>query len=548
MLNKLRTFMNNESIKLFLVSSTDEYLSEYVSLEKNSRYLITGFSGSTGDALVTKENVFLFVDGRYHLQAEKETDPEVVTVVKVGLDKSPTKALYEKLTELTQHGDKIGIVATKTRCSGFKELQKIFEEKPDIIIAEYEFDPVLPEQERDKPKKLKYVPPEIAGKTRRDKLEQVKKYKHDNDIDLLLVTNPEEIAYLTNLRGMEIPFSSSFRARAAIYRGKLHVFREENKLSKFLENISPKNVYFSPGTTTLSVYRKVEKLSDKLVEVKESYISELKSIKNHAELAYMKECFTKADIVMNRISCWLYQNLEKGIPITEKDLSDKIKSFFHEEGATGLSFEPITASEKNTAIIHYTKPNPEKQINIGDLVLIDCGAYFEYGYATDQTRTILAGGSAAKASKLQKHVYTAVLKALLSGLKLEINENTTGFDLDKRVREVVEANKPEGFSFSHATGHGIGLPVHEAPPRIGPAEASKVPLKPGMCFTIEPGLYCDEAGGVRLENTVTLVEENAKRKIKTLTRAGFDENLIDYSMLTEQEKTWLDEYNKQKAG
>ena len=544
MLKNLRTFMENEGITLFVVNSTDEYLSEYVSLDKNARYLITGFSGSTGDAIVTPHEVFLFVDGRYHLQAEKQTNPDVVTVVKVGMDKSPLKALYEKLAELATANVKIGIVSTKTSCSAFKEMQKALEDKQDVIIAEYEFDPVSPAQPPVDEKKLKYVPLAISGKITPQKMELVKKYTHDNNIDLLLITNLEEIAYLTNLRGKEIPYSSSFKAKAAVFWDKLHIFRTESKFDQFIKSVKAENVYFCPGSTTLSVYRKAEKASDKLVEIKDSFISELKSIKTAQELDYMQECYLKTDIVVNRTICWLNQNLEKGIKVSEKDLSDKVKNLFIEEGATGLSFETITASGDNTAFIHYTSPDAERAIKAGDLILLDCGAYFEYGYATDQTRTFLAGGMQATATDLQKHVYTAVLKAFLTGLNYEVKEDTTGFDIDKRVREVIEANKPEGFFFSHSTGHGVGIPVHEAPPKIGPTEASKILLKPNMCFTIEPGLYCEGKGGVRIENTVALING----KIKTLTRAGFDENLINYDMLSEQEKVWLQEYNRIKVG
>ncbi len=539
MLKNLRDFMKNEGINLFIAGSTDEHLSEYVCLNKNPRYLVTGFSGSTGDALVTPENVFLFVDGRYHLQAEKETSPETVTVVKVGLDKSPLKTLYEKIAEISSPGDKIGVVSTKTSCNAFKELQKILGNK-EVTIAEFEFDPVMPGQITGILRKLTYVPPGIAGRKKAEKLELIKKYMQDNNIDLLLITSPEEIAYLSNLRGKEIPYSSAFKAKAIVYKDKLHIFRDETGFEAFIGSISPENVYFCPATTTLSVYRKIEKLSGKIVEIKDSFIAEMKSLKTPRELDYMRECYLKTDIVMSRIIAWLNQDIERGVKITEKELSDKLKSLFSEEGAVSLSFEAITASAQNTAFIHYTNPDPEKVIAKGDLVLIDCGAYFEYGYATDQTRTFLAGGTRAKADKLQKHMYTAVLKAFLHGLNYEVNENTSGYDLDKRVREVIDANKPEGFSFSHATGHGIGIPVHESPPKIGPSETSKSPLKPGMCFTIEPGLYCEGEGGVRLENTVIL-EGN---KIKTLTRAGVDENLTDYDMLTEQEKQWLAEYNK----
>ena len=127
LLKKFHSFMKNESLDLFIVSSTDEYLNEYVSLNKNSRCILTGFSGSAGDAVITQNELFLFVDGRYHSQAEKQTDPALVTVVKVGLDKSPQKALYEKIVELSGKTKKIGIVSSKISCLSFKNLLKTLE-------------------------------------------------------------------------------------------------------------------------------------------------------------------------------------------------------------------------------------------------------------------------------------------------------------------------------------------------------------------------------------------------------------------------------------
>jgi len=148
----------------------------------------------------------------------------------------------------------------------------------------------------------------------------------------------------------------------------------------------------------------------------------------------------------------------------------------------------------------------------------------------------------------QSKIYTIVLKAFLNGLNYDFQPNTTGFDIDKKVREIIEKNKPEEFNFLHGTGHGIGVSVHEFPPSISPAEAAKTELKAGMCFTIEPGIYCDEWGGVRIENSVTVIQENAKLKIKTLTKSNFDYNLIDYNILSSQEKIWLEIYKKQAMG
>lgn len=575
-LEKLREFLKKENLNVFIVNSTDEYLNEYINPEENSRYLLSNFSGSTGDMLITQGKAFLFVDGRYHLQAETETDPEIVTLVKVDLGKSPQKALFEKLAEISDGKINIGFVSSKTSCASFKELLKNVENDQDMKIVEYEDDPVIKladiKKEIGRKVTLRYIPSKISGKTPEQKLELVNNYKTENNIDFLLVTNLADIAYLTNLRGKEIPFSSCFKSQAIIFRGRAYIFTDldrlpaeiknnfdenfifcqENDFNNFIEKIAREekvsSIFYHPGTTTLAVFRKIEKLSEKIIEIKESYISGMKSLKNTQELQYISECYLKTDIIVSRTICWLNQNLENGLQISEKDLSDKVKSLFKEDRANGLSFEPITAAGRNTAYIHYTNPNPEKYIKNGDLILLDCGAYFENGYATDQTRTFLAGSHEVSANELQKKVYTAVLKGLLKGINLEPDENTTGYDLDTAVREVVDANKPEGFDFSHATGHGVGIIVHESPPRIGPSESSKTSLKPGMVFTIEPGLYNEEWGGVRLENTVTLTEENGKIIIKTLTRASLDENLINYKMLTDEEKIWLEKYNRSRIG
>ena len=163
--------------------------------------------------------------------------------------------------------------------------------------------------------------------------------------------------------------------------------------------------------------------------------------------------------------------------------------------------------------------------------MLDCGGYYEGGYATDITRTFLAGND-AKSDSLQKRVYTTVLKAFLNAYHLDIDEYTTGFDIDQKARSIIEENKPEGFLFSHGTGHGVGISVHEYPPSISPGELSKKPLKEGMCFTIEPGIYNDDWGGVRLENTVFLSKINGILKLQSLSKVSFDEKLIDFDMFS----------------
>jgi len=558
-LENLRQFMKNEGLDSFFVKANDEYLNEYTPLPINARYYVTRFTGSTGDALVTPDKVYLFVDGRYHQQADNEVDPEIVTVVKLGMHQSQKDALLEILGEKTH---KLGLVSSKISLFSYN---KMLEEFKNLEIIEYDYDPVLNYVSKQKNTqsscKLREIPTAISGTTPDQKLEDIK----ISDVDVLVLTKLEEIAYLCDLRGKHIAFSSSFEAKAVIDNHKAYVFMDTESLPENLDTQIRKNFEFLPEnefknhikklsnknlkigiietSTNLLTYRQLENSGNEIVILKTSPVSDMKAVKNSSEIAHMKSCFLSTDIVMSRLRTWLAQELESGNKISEKDLSNKVKQLFEEEGAYSLSFEVISSCGTNTSIIHYSNPDPEKYINKADLILIDCGAYFEGGYATDITRTFLAGVD-VEPSQEQKTVFTTVLRAFFHGLNYPVNDKTSGYDIDKAVRDVINANLPEGFSFAHGTGHGVGISVHEDPPRISPAESAKAPLVPGMVFTIEPGIYKDGWGGVRLENTVLLTEKDGKRVIQSFARSGFDLRLVDYTLLSDQEKQWLDNYQK----
>lgn len=568
-ISKIRDFLNKENLDFFLVKYTDEFLSEYVKLETNSRYLITGFTGSTGDALVAKDKIYLFVDGRYHIQAEDETNPEFVEVVKLDLNTTELKATLDIIYSCPDKNIRIGIPSAKTSVYYYnkfvEELKKL---DKNIDIVEYPHDPnhvhLVSEQGK---RNLFYVYPEIAGILTEEKIVDIETELKKQDIDVFLITKLEEIAYLSNLRSFDNPYNSTFPAMALIYNYKCFIFTDLHAISdeitdKFSKNIeyksfeqfeaileqvhddlSVKSIGYDETSINLFNYRKLQNSGKRLININPNPVSQMKSIKNYYELNHFREMFLKTDIVVTRAIQTLNQKLESGEKVTEKDFSDIVKNLFQQEGAKSLSFEPITASGTNSAIIHYSNPDNKKEIRIGDLVLLDCGGYFEGGYATDITRTFIAGGKKALVDKKTKKIYTQVLKAFLNGLNYPLTEDTGGFDIDKTVRDIINQNMEEGFTFPHGTGHGVGISVHELPPRIGTSELSKTPLKEGMCFTIEPGLYCEDWGGVRLENTVVLVKENNKLKIKSLSKCGFDENLIDYSLLNENEKEWLKSYN-----
>jgi len=224
--------------------------------------------------------------------------------------------------------------------------------------------------------------------------------------------------------------------------------------------------------------------------------------------------------------------------LTEYDLYCAINKFFEEEGAIAQSFKPIIASGANSSIIHYSVPSDKKVIKDGELVMVDCGGYFEGGIATDITRTFIKG----KPTNKQKHVYTMVLKAFIKAYTSK--EIKTWADVDRLAREVLKDEENNGYLFSHSTGHGIGISVHEFPPRCASFDNYKKKFKKNYVFSIEPGLYKKGAGGVRLENAVYIEDLKPEIKITSLSHYPFEDKLIDYSLLTKSELEFYKDWQK----
>ena len=204
-------------------------------------------------------------------------------------------------------------------------------------------------------------------------------------------------------------------------------------------------------------------------------------------------------------------------------------------GAKSLSFNSIVAINKNSALAHYSKNARNTILRYGDLLLIDCGAYYESGLATDITRVFVKGNP----NELQKRVYTLVLKAFLNCYHYDAKP-TIGCNIDTLAHSILD-NAESGFKFNHGLGHGIGINVHEAPPNLSQneiAKGEKGTIKDGMCFTIEPGLYNSEHFGVRLENSCYMKDG----KICSFVKMGYEGKLINFDMLTVQEKEWLKEF------
>jgi len=544
MIDKLREFLKDNSLDCLLVNTTDEFLVEYNELCNCARYCVTGFSGSTGDVLVTKERVYQFADGRYHEQADAEVDHETTDVVKLQLGQTFLNELVEKIPTESL----VGVVSDKISLNFYKAL-KFALNKKHCKIKPLDFDPVGLFKElkpSDNGQTVKQIDLSIAGVSADEKFKKLAKKLKNNEA--YLDTHLENIAYFTNCRQYKTPFSSTFKAKMLVRKQKAQIYTNEKfdtTIGKHFEILPLKDfpnglknankVIFNPSTIN---YRDFTLIKSKAQESPKDFIKEAKAIKNSAEIEHFKKNFERTDIVVNK--AFMLTQTRKDL--TELDLSDAVEKEYLAQGANQLSFKTILAAGANSSIIHYSHPSNNVKIKDGDFVLLDCGGHFEGGYSTDITRTFVKG----KATALQKKVYTTVMKMFLNAYHHRITPRTTGFTLDKIARKIHAQSGLKDFNFNHGLGHGVGINVHENPPTIFCGPSGKRILKENMVFTIEPGLYKAGFGGVRLENTVFMTKVNGELKIQSFSHVPFQEEAIDYSILNEQEKKWLKDWQAGK--
>ncbi len=488
----MKDLLKSLKIDYLLVNATNEYLVEYPDLSENARYTLTGFSGSTGDALITQDGIYLFVDGRYHTQADNEVKAGV-KVVKLQLGQKQDDEIRKLLTP-----DKVlGIVAKKvsqTRLEGFVGYQiKLLDKDPINDFTELhnsdDYVQVI--------KQINYFPEKPT-----------------------FVSNLEEVSYLTGMRDFSKDCSSKIWAKLYVDSNSRRLFTDNNECEEFLRNFKGELIVDKSSINAYD-YALIEKPVHKTSDVKL-----LKSVKSDEEIDAYKKAFEKTDLAVKAVR----QYIEDNENLSEYDIAKRLREEFINYGAKSLSFNSIVAIDNNSALAHYAKNAKDIILKDGSLVLIDCGAYYESGLATDITRVFVKG----RPSDLQKRVYTTVLKAFLNAFNSNFE---TGFEYDSLAHMVLD-NKIDGFTFGHGLGHGIGINVHEAPPALNQTEIAHTKIQDNMTFTIEPGLYNPEYFGVRLENSCYKKDG----KIHSFVKMGYEGKLIDLTLLNEQEKEWLKDF------
>lgn len=563
----VRDALRRRQLDALIVRSTDAYLNEYVPHAESTREWLTGFTGSMGDALVTAEGAWLFVDGRYHAQADREVDPSCWTVVKNSLGTTNESACASRLEALSrEHPGEALRVGYESHRFAISTLEAFTRSLGDAAVTLVPIDPSPLEAVRGAVPpvvqgagRLRVVDESRMGRSVREKLALVREWMAPRGAKALLVSKLDEVAWLTNLRAEEMPYQATFRGRALVTDDALllsvHASKVDDELraarplvgwvsdagiTEAIRGLGPgAKVAMDPASTPCALRDAVAALGAKPVAVASPIVA-AKAKKTPAELSAMREALAAADGVVEQAQSWLRAAVGEGRRVTEADFAREVERLFLAAGAVGLSFRVIAASGVNGAIVHHPSLE-EAVITPGQMMLLDTGCYFADGFATDLTRTFFVGGPGDEATAEQRRLFTLTLKAAIAGMSARVPKGAVGAQLDGIVRAPLWA---AGIDYLHGTGHGVGINVHEAPPSI--SKTSQLPLDEGHVFSIEPGVYLDGVGGVRIENLCTVVPDESAEgfwRVVPLTFSPLDSSLIDATMLNAAEHEFLRVYS-----
>ncbi len=557
-LKKLQNLLKEKDIDIFVINRSDEFLNEYISPNAERLNFITNFSGSAGRAIITPTDAFLYVDGRYTFQANtqinaEEIQPKHINSFWTDLEKILLEAEYKIALDPTLHSIIEIEKVEKMLENSTSQLQLIDKNFVDLI---WENQP-----------KTQYTdifdhPTGFAGQGRREKLDILKKFLDQNEIDHYFVSGLDNIAWLLNLRADDIKYTPLLYSYLLISKNNKHsLYIKESSMAEILkkeiqtliniyniENIgsifnninSSESIGLDFNSTTYYFLDLLRKQKINSINLANPCIL-LKAIKNETELDGAKKAHIRDGVSITKYIYWL-----KNIMDTKSN--DEISVANHLENLRrknelfhSLSFDTISAIDKNAALPHYRVTEEGKSsFSDNNIYLVDSGGQYFDG-TTDITRTIILG----EATTEQKDRFTRVLKGHIALSNHVFEKGTKGTDIDYLARKSLQEIN---LDYDHGTGHGIGsfLSVHEAPQRIAKKSMfDSVELLPGMILSNEPGYYKENEYGIRTENLVVIKENNNKKLyFENISWCPIDLDLIDSSMLDQIERNWLNTYHK----
>ena len=550
-LQKLRKLMQTRNIDVCLINQTDEFQNEFLPTYSQRLQWLTNFSGSAGEAIITMSKAYLFVDGRYTLQAKNEVNKNIYKVYNY-TEKTPTEILKSFRFKKINFGMDGNIISVKKFNNLTSEIGKNVSIK---LLKENLVDLIWHDRPKIKKSIIWHHHYKFHGTKVSDKIKSVTKIIKKQEAQYLFVSSNESICWLLNLRSNDLPYTPIFMSRLIISAsGECFLFAnikssikfskqikinqiEPKFLTSFLSNtVSSQKIIADPRTLPSNIYQSLKKLKSKIKLIDDS-IEILKSQKNNTEIKGVRSAHLRDGVALTKAIFWIKESvMKKGLTelqaVKRIDTNRSKNKHFH-----SLSFPTIAGSGPNGAIVHYhANKKTNRIIKDTDLFLIDSGGQYLDG-TTDVTRTI----SFNKVSKEQKKMNTLVLKGHIAVATSKFSKSETGKNLNVNARKYL---KEHNCNFDHGTGHGVGyfLNVHEGPQSI--SSVSKVKFLPGMIISNEPGYYKANAYGIRIENLITVRKLGNKYEFENLTLAPIDKKLIEVSLLTTNEISWLNTYHK----
>lgn len=558
----LREHMEKYRLDAYIIPSPDPHLSEYVAEHWKARAWISGFTGSAGTFVATKNESCLWTDGRYFIQAAKQLEGSEIKMFKMGIQGVPTYA--EWIAGKLKKGETVGFSAETMSVLSCRDLETRFAAKGIQINKSHD---LISEIWTDRPQipaaKVFSHDIKYAGLSAKQKIEKVREEMKKINAGYYLISSLDDIAWLFNIRGDDVPFISVTIAYALISMKEAFLFIDRSKVPEAVvktlnandvevagyDSVKEKIETLDKGQSiALDIKRTNCRLYDsipvgcKKVEIDE-ITTALKAVKNETEIENFKNCQISDGAAMVKFLIWLENNVKSG-GVDEIAVSDKLKSLrARQPDNIGPSFATIAAYKDHGAMMHYCA-DKESSYVLEDkgLMVLDTGGQYLSG-TTDITRTVVFD----EVSDEEKTDFTLVLKAHIALASAKFLYGATGSNLD------ILARKPLwdlGLDYKCGTGHGVGycLSVHEGPQSFSPVP-NKVRLEKGMIITIEPGIYREGKHGIRTENMV-LVAEDEKTEygqymcFEPITLCPISLKGIKPDMLTEQERNWLNNYHR----
>ncbi|WP_319228583.1 aminopeptidase P family N-terminal domain-containing protein [Draconibacterium orientale] len=560
-LTALRTEMRKLGIDAWYISGTDPHSSEYLPKRWETREYISGFTGSYGLVAVTLEKAALWTDSRYFLQAADELEGTGIEMMKLRVADAVSPETW--LSRNLPAGSKVGLDAKSLTVDAFRSLQKGFLKKdielvetPDLLEAIWEDRPAAPDD------KVFELDVKYAGVARPEKQQKIAGELAGVGAGFHVVSMLDELAWLYNLRGSDVPYNPVFTAFAVIGKNESILFVDPEKIDSelkskleadgvklkdyttfysYLAEIKGKTIFIDPSTLNFAAYSALAGKNE-IVEGT-SLVAIQKAIKNETELKGFRSAMKKDGVALVECLHWLKQTIGK-TTITDYEFGNKLAEFRAKQADfKGESFPPIVGYKSRGALVHlHIGADDALPLEADGAVLFDSGGQYIDG-TTDITRTVALG----PVSDQFKTDFTLTLKGMIGLTQAKFPYGVKGCHLDILARQALWEN---GMNYGHGTGHGVGhfLNVHEGPMSIR-LEYNENLMLPGQVLSNEPAFYREGQYGLRTENMMVCVERETTEfgrflGFDTLTLCPIDTTLINLDLLTDKERKWLNDYHQ----